>query len=40
MGHMSAVADGNLGKLLRPDVAPERGALLDLLPPRTRSLMR
>ena len=34
MGHMSAVADGNLGKLLRPDVAPERGALIDLLPPR------
>ena len=34
MEHMSAAADGNLGKLLRSDVAPERGALIDLLPPR------
>ena len=34
MEHMSAAADGNLGKLLRIDVAPERGALIDLLPPR------
>ena len=34
MGHMSAVADGNLGKLLRPGMAPESGALIDLLPPR------
>jgi long-chain acyl-CoA synthetase len=34
MEHMSAAADGNLGKLLRNDVAPERGALIDLLPPR------
>ncbi|HXI67948.1 MAG TPA: long-chain fatty acid--CoA ligase, partial [Steroidobacteraceae bacterium] len=31
---MRAAADGNLGKLLRSDVAPERGALIDLLPPR------
>jgi long-chain acyl-CoA synthetase len=34
MEHMRAAADGNLGKLLRSDVAPERGALIDLLPPR------
>ena len=34
MEHMSTAADGNLGKLLRSDVAPERGALIDLLPPR------
>ncbi|HKF96874.1 MAG TPA: long-chain fatty acid--CoA ligase, partial [Steroidobacteraceae bacterium] len=31
---MSAAADGNLGKLLRSDVAPEHGVLIDLLPPR------
>ena len=34
MGNMSAATGGNLGKLLRPGMAPESGALIDLLPPR------
>jgi long-chain acyl-CoA synthetase len=34
MGHMSAAAGGNLGKLLRPGLSPESGALIDVLPPR------
>jgi len=33
MGHMSAATGGNLGKLLRPGLSPESGALIDLLPP-------
>ncbi|HEY6824429.1 MAG TPA: AMP-binding protein, partial [Steroidobacteraceae bacterium] len=31
---VSAIAGGNLGKLLRPDVPAGQGALIDLLPPR------
>jgi len=34
MGYMSTPAGGNLGKLLRPGLSPESGALIDLLPPR------
>jgi len=32
--NMSAATGGNLGKLLRPGIAPESGALIDLLPPQ------
>ncbi|MBV8876850.1 MAG: acyl--CoA ligase [Gammaproteobacteria bacterium] len=34
MEFLSRATGGNLGKLLRPDVARESGALIDLLPPR------
>jgi long-chain acyl-CoA synthetase len=34
MEHMSDATGGNLGKLLRPGIPPESGALIDLLPPR------
>jgi long-chain acyl-CoA synthetase len=34
MEFLSTATGGNLGKLLRPDVARESGALIDLLPPR------
>jgi long-chain acyl-CoA synthetase len=34
MESLSTATGGNLGKLLRPDVARESGALIDLLPPR------
>jgi acyl-CoA synthetase (AMP-forming)/AMP-acid ligase II len=34
MEQATAAAGGNLGKLLRPGLAPESGALIDLLPPR------
>src|SRR5215469_2757326 len=34
MERMSVPADGNFGKQLRESLPPERGALIDLLPPR------
>ena len=34
MEQATAAAGANLGKLLRPGLAPEQGALIDLLPPR------
>jgi acyl-CoA synthetase (AMP-forming)/AMP-acid ligase II len=34
MAQMTAAVGGNLGELLRRDVAPDRSALIDLLPPR------